>query len=108
RRLARSSVHGPALSQVPAGPAATASIVEALKAAAGHSKKGRAILAKGRCVRGTYVPSGLAKDVTRSRSFTKPSRVLARFSTAGDPDVTGIPALRNFCFRLGDDGHRTD
>lgn len=65
----------------PASPAATpASIVDALKAVASHPPKVRASFAKGKCVRGTYTPSDRAAEVTRSLSFTKPSRVLARFS----------------------------
>ncbi|MBR0874141.1 catalase [Bradyrhizobium tropiciagri] len=80
-----------------------ASIVEALEAAAGF--------AGGQCARGTYVPSDRASEITRSRSFTTPSRVLARFSFgAGNPDATAIgwPALRGFSFRVGGNGHRSD
>ena len=77
-------------------PAATpASIVEALKAVAGNPPKVRASFAKGWCVRGTYTPSDRAGEVTRSQSFTKPSRVLARFSVGG-----GNPAVadtNNLC-----------
>ena len=88
-----------------------AAIVDALKAAAGDPPKGRAKFAKGRCVRGTYVPSDRAEEITRSRSFTKPSRVLARFSVEGS-DRNGTDTdnltLRGFGFRLGDRHHRSD
>jgi len=93
-------------------PAATpASIVEALKAVAGNPPKGRASFAKGWCVRGTYTPSDRAGEVTRSQSFTKPSRVLARFSVGGgNPGVADTNNLvpRGFSFKLGDDDHRSD
>ncbi|MBR1174521.1 catalase family peroxidase [Bradyrhizobium sp. KB893862 SZCCT0404] len=93
-------------------PAATpASIVEALKAVAGNPPKVRASFAKGWCVRGTYTPSDRAGEVTRSQSFTKPSRVLARFSVgSGNPAVadTNNLVLRGFSFKLGDDDHRSD
>lgn len=88
-----------------------ASIVGAMKAMAGASPKDRASFAKGRCVRGTYIPSDRADEVTKSQSFTRPSRVLARFSVdGGDVDVTDIKnrVLRGFSFRLGEDDHRSD
>ncbi|MBR0706471.1 MULTISPECIES: catalase family peroxidase [Bradyrhizobium] len=87
------------------------SIVEALKAVAGNPPKVRASFAKGWCVRGTYTPSDRAGEVTRSQSFTKPSRVLARFSVGGgNPAVadTNNLVLRGFSFKLGDDDHRSD
>jgi catalase len=77
----------------------------------GDPPKARASFARGRCVRGTYAPSDQAKEITRSRSFTKPSRVLARFSVSGcntrmaDP---GSSLLRGFGFRLGGADHRSD
>jgi len=91
--------------------ATPASIVEALKAVAGDPPKVRASFAKGQCVRGTYVPSDRAQEITKSQSFTKPSRVLARFSIGGGhPNVadTDNLVLRGFSFRLGDDDHRSD
>ena len=91
--------------------ATPASIVEALKAVAGDPPKVRASFAKGQCVRGTYVPSDRAQEITKSQSFTKPSRVLARFSMGdGNPNVadTDNTVLRGFSFRLGGDGHRSD
>ncbi|MBR0782057.1 catalase family peroxidase [Bradyrhizobium iriomotense] len=97
------------MSDVPA--ATPASIVEALKAVAGNPPKVRASFAKGWCVRGTYTPSDRAGKVTRSQSFTRPSRVLARFSVGGgNPDVadTNNLVLRGFSFKLGDDDHRSD
>src|SRR5262245_50851117 len=60
--------------------ATPASIVDALKAAAGLRSRTRASFAWGCCVRGTYAPSDQAREITKSHSFTKPSRVLARFS----------------------------
>ena len=95
----------------PTGAATPASIVDALKAVAGDPPKVRASFAKGRCVHGTYVPSDRAEEITKSRSFTRPSRVLARFSVGGgDPKVadTDNLVLRGFSFRLGDDDHRSD
>ncbi|MCA6124920.1 catalase [Bradyrhizobium sp. WSM 1704] len=91
--------------------ATPASIVEALQAAAGHSRQARTSFATGQCVRGTYVPSDRASEITTSRSFTTPSRVLARFSASGGVSGTadtGWPALRGFSFRLGSNGHRSD
>ena len=93
-------------------PTATpASIVDALKAVAGNPPKVRASFAKGRCVHGTYVQSDRAAEITKSLSFTRPSRVLARFSVGGgNPKVadTNNLVLRGFSFRLGDDEHRSD
>ncbi|MBR0845621.1 catalase family peroxidase [Bradyrhizobium liaoningense] len=92
-------------------PATPASIVDALKAVAGNPPKVRASFAKGWCVRGTYTPSDRAGEITRSQSFTRPARVLARFSVGGgNPHVadTNNLVLRGFSFRLGDDDHRSD
>ena len=97
--------------QFPTGSATPASIVDALKAVAGDPPKVRASFAKGRCVRGTYVPSDRAEEITRSRSFTRPSRVLARFSVhGGNPDATAADnlVLRGLSVRLGDLHHRSD
>jgi len=91
--------------------ATPASIVDAMKAITGASPKVRASFAEGRCVRCTYIPSDQAGEITKSRSFTRPSRVLARFSqsTGGSrmPDARNL-ALRGFSFRLGDTHHRSD
>jgi catalase len=97
------------MSRIPA--ATPAAIVDALKAIAGNPPKVRASFAKGWCVRGTYAPSDRAGEITRSRSFTRPSRVLARFSVGGgNPKVadTNDLVLRGFSFKLGDDDHRSD
>jgi catalase len=96
--------------QSPAGAATPASIVDVLKMMAGNSAKGRASFARGRCVRGTYIPSDRAEEITKSRSFTRPSRVLARFSVDCSPrgSETDNLTLRGFSFRLGDAGHRSD
>lgn len=99
------------MSRFPPGAATPASIVDALKAVAGNPPKARAGFAKGRCVRGTYVPSDRASEITKSRSFTQPSRVLARFSVGGgNPKFadTNNLVLRGFSFRLGDEDHRSD
>jgi catalase len=93
------------------GAARAASIVDALKAVAVSPPKARASFAKGRCVRGTYAPSDQASEITKSRSFIKPSRVLARFSVGGaHPKVadTDKLVLRGFAFRLGSDGQRSE
>src|SRR4029077_2529279 len=83
---------------------------DAMRAIAGVSPKARASFARGRCVKGTYIPSDRADEVTRSRSFTRPSRVLARFSVDDNPGGSGIRhlALHGFRFRLGDAEHRSD
>ncbi len=99
------------MSESPKGAATPASIVDALQAVAGNPPNIRASFAKGCCVRGTYTPSDRAREITRSRSFTKPSRVLARFSVGGgNPAVadTNNLVLRGFSFRLGGDEHRSD
>ncbi len=94
---------GRILPKFPSGAAKPASIIRALKAAAGLPPSVRASFASGRCVRGTYAPSDQARDLTKSRSFTKPSRVLACFSLeATDTN------LRGFTFRLGSNGQRSE
>ena len=99
------------MAESPNDAATPASIVDALKAVAGNPPKVRASFAKGWCVRGTYTPSDRAGEVTRSQSFTRPSRVLARFSVGGgNPSVadTNNLVLRGFSFKLGDGDHRSD
>jgi catalase len=99
------------MAESPNDAATPASIVDALKAVAGNPPKVRASFAKGWCVRGTYTPSDRAGEVTRSQSFTGPSRVLARFSVGGgNPSVadTNNLVLRGFSFKLGDGDHRSD
>ena len=99
------------MAESPNDAATPASIVDALKAVAGNPPKVRASFAKGWCVRGTYTPSDRAEEVTRSLSFTGPSRVLARFSVGGgNPSVadTNNLVLRGFSFKLGDGDHRSD
>ncbi|WP_065751136.1 catalase family peroxidase [Bradyrhizobium paxllaeri] len=96
--------------EFPTGTATPASIVDALKGVAGDPKA-RASFVKGRCVRGTYAASERAKEITKSRSFTRPSRVLARFSVGGsDPHVADTDRFvpRGFSFRLGNEAHRSD
>ncbi|MBR1121159.1 catalase [Bradyrhizobium lablabi] len=98
------------MSRFPAGAATPASIVAALKAVSGGLPKARAHFVKGQCVRGTYAASDQAKEITKSRSFTRPSRVLARFSIDGNPDAPDANslALLGFSFRLGGADHRSD
>ena len=98
------------MSKLPTGIATPATIVDVLRAVAGQPPKTRASFARGQCVRGTYAASDRAAEITKSRSFTKPSRVLARFSVSGgDPDVADTgKVLRGLSFRLGGDGHRSD
>ncbi|WP_409410853.1 catalase [Bradyrhizobium sp. sBnM-33] len=78
-----------------------------MKRVAGLPPKARASFTRGRCVRGTYAPSDQAKEITKSCSFTKPSRVLARFSVERGPGTTDL-LLRGFSFRLGSDGQRSE
>lgn len=95
-----------------ADPPAAEAIVDALKAVAGNPRAARASFAKGQCVRGAYTPSDRAAEITRSPSFTRTSRVLARFSVGGgNPRVadTNKAVLRGFSFKLeGDDGASSD
>lgn len=98
------------MSEFPTGGATLASIVDALIGVTGNPKA-RASFAKGRCVRGTYAASDQAKEITKSRSFTRPSRVLARFSVGGsDPHVSDTDKFvpRGFSFRLGNEADRSD
>ena len=97
----------PILPKFRRGPARPASIVAAMKAVAGLPPEARACFARGRCVRGTYAPSDQASEITKSGSFTKPSRVLARFSVEGSLD-SGDALLCGFTFRLGSDRQRSD
>lgn len=78
-----------------------------MKGVAGIPAKARASFARGRCVHGTYAPSDQAREITKSCSFTKPSRVLARFSVEGGLDANDT-LLRGFSFRLGSDGQRSE
>lgn len=67
--------------------------------------------ASNRCVRGTYIPSSQVVEVTKSLSFTKPSRVLACFSFGnGTPEAVqaGDFAQRRLTFGLGDVYQRSD
>jgi catalase len=97
--------------RTPRDASTAASIVDAMRAIANASPEERASFARGRCVRGTYIPSDRAEEITKSRSFTRPSRVLARFSAdGGGPRVadTDNATLRGLGFRLGDAGHHSD
>lgn len=82
-----------------------------MKAASGLLTGTRASFGRGLCIRGTYAPSDQAREITKSVSFIRPSRVLARLSVeAGSPEAAnaGRPVLRGFSFRLGSDGSRSD
>lgn len=98
------------MTRFPTEAATPASIVEALQAVAGDQPNVRATFTKGQCVRGTYIPSDRAEEITKSRSFTRPSRVLARFSVGGSLGMSEASnfALRGFSFRVGNTGHRSD
>jgi catalase len=101
---------GSVLRRFPGG-ATPASIVDELKAASGLLPGIRARLAPGRCVRGTFAPSDQAREITKSGSFTRPSRIVARFSAdGGDSGVASAGSLapREFSFRLGSNGRRSD
>jgi catalase len=111
RCIGKVHTQGHALPNLPRDATTPASIVDALQAVAGHPPKTRASFAKGCCVRGTYIPSERATEVTISRSFTRPSRVLARFSVGGgNPVVADTHHLvpRGFGFRLGSGDDRSD
>jgi catalase len=99
------------VSKSPNGEATPASIVDALRAVTRDPTAARASFAMGRWARGTYAPSDQAKEITKSPSFTKPSRVLARFSL-GDSYLKAADnrkrLLRGFSFRLGSDGQRSE
>ncbi|WP_454652552.1 catalase [Bradyrhizobium liaoningense] len=99
------------MTQLPNGAATPISVVDVLRAVAGLPPKARASFCWGRCVRGTYAPSDQAKEITKSRSFTMPSRVLARFSaddvSANAVDIDGS-SLRGFSFRLGSGNQLSD
>ncbi|WP_271589084.1 catalase [Bradyrhizobium sp. CCBAU 53415] len=99
------------LPEFPSGAATPISVVDALRAVAGLPPRARASFCRGQCVRGTYAPSDQAKEITRSRSFTMPSRVLARFSadvvSPNSVDTDGR-SLRGFSFRLGSGHQRSE
>ncbi|MDA9532067.1 catalase [Bradyrhizobium sp. CCBAU 25338] len=99
------------MTQPPNGAATPMSVVDVLRAVAGLQPKVRASFCWGRCVRGTYAPSDQAKEITKSRSFTMPSRVLARFSadgvSANAVDTDGR-SLRGFSFRLGGGNQKSE
>lgn len=97
----------PILPKFPRGPAHPAAIIAAMTEVAAVPPKARASFARGRCVRGTYTPSDRAREITKSSSFTKPSRVLARFSVDGGLDAEDV-WLRGFSFRLGSEGQRSE
>src|SRR5262245_25042516 len=99
------------VSKSPSRHATPASIVDALKAVTGDPAGARASFATGRWVRGTYAPADQAKEITKSFSFTKPSRVLARFSLCDSYAKAADSCkrlLRGFSFRLGSDGERSE
>lgn len=97
------------MSPLRTGTATPASIVNTLRTIAGNPPKVRASFDSGRCVRGTYAASDRAEEITRSQSFARPSRVLARFAVgSGHLHVADKLVLRGFSFRLGGNDHRSD
>jgi catalase len=92
-------------------PDAPAAIVAALKTNAGNPKAARASFAKGQCVLGSYTPAKEAASITKSKSFTSPGKLLARFSVGGgNPKVadTNRVVLRGFSLHMGDGKNATD
>jgi catalase len=99
------------VSPATANSALPAEIVAALKTNANNVPATRASFAKGQCVSGTYTPSKQVGTVTRSKSFTQPSKVLGRFSVGGgNPKVpdTNRTVLRGFSLRFGHDKSESD
>ncbi|WP_050418956.1 catalase [Bradyrhizobium tropiciagri] len=85
-------------------------ILDALQAASAGIREKHKIVSVARCVRGVYLPSDHAAEVTGSLSFTRPSRVFARFAVGGlilDQEA-GALALRSVALRLGEDERRSD
>lgn len=104
-------VSSPVQSQDTSPKPSPADLVDALKTMAGNPPHARANFAKGTCVRGRYVPAATAGRVTRSKSFTQASDVLARFSvSSGNPHVadTNKGALRGLSLHLGTESNRSD
>jgi catalase len=93
---------GPAFAQS----AETEEIVKTMRGLAGN-QKARPSGAKGQCVIGTFTPTAEARALTKSAAFSKPSRVVARFSVGGGnpkvPDATKT-VNRGFSFKLDDGG----
>jgi len=101
----------PAQSQDASSRPTPGDLVDALKTMAGDPPHARANFAKGTCVVGQYVPASTAARVTRSKSFTQRSDVVARFSvSSGNPHVadTNKGALRGLSMHLGPEGSRSD
>lgn len=93
------------------GPAAaqfetTRAIVDTMRKLAGD-QKARPSGAKGQCFTGSFTPSAEAGRLSKSVIFTKPSRVVARFSVGGgNPRVMDANKAvnRGFSFRIDDGG----
>ena len=81
-------------------------IVEAMRTL-NSGQKVRPSGAKGQCFVGTFTPAAEAIGLTKSVAFTKPSRVVARFSVgSGNPKVMdgNKTVNRGFSFRIDDGG----
>lgn len=91
---------------VSAQTASTEQIVNTMRTLAG-GQKARPSGAKGQCFLGTFTPTAEAKDLSASRIFVAPSRVVARFSVgSGNPKVMDANKTvnRGFAFRIDDGG----
>ncbi len=94
-----------------AGPASAQSadvetIVDVMRTLAGK-QMARPSGAKGQCFTGTFTPIAEAKSLTKSAAFTKPSRVVARFSVGGGNPKAADGSRggnRGFSFRIDDGG----
>ena len=99
------------IQSAPAQVAEPAAIVAALKTNAGNPKGVRASFAKGQCVLGRFTPAREAASVTKSKSFTAPSKVLGRFSVGGgNPKVadSNRVVLRGLSLHIGNGKDATD
>ncbi|MFM9974493.1 MAG: catalase [Beijerinckiaceae bacterium] len=84
-------------------------IVDIMRTLSGK-QKARPSGAKGQCFVGVFTPTAEAKGLTKSASFAKPSRVVARFSVGGgNPKVADATKTvnRGFSFRIDDGGAAT-
>ena len=94
------------LASASAQTAAPDAIVDIMRTLSGN-QKARPSGGKGQCFVGTFTPATDAKALTKSVAFSKPSRVVARFSVgSGNPKVMdGNKAVnRGFSFKIDDGG----
>lgn len=81
-------------------------IVDVMHALAGKAKN-RPSGAKGQCFVGAFEPTAEARRLSKAATFTKPSRVVARFSVGGgNPKVADAARgpNRGFSFRIDEGG----